>query len=90
MFHDSTGSSPRSRDRVPVEAGLWECPPGRDDWQVPATEVDAAVRELFAGTAVWRLYADPPVLAIVDCGLAGIRSSGRSASSSGGRIVGGR
>ena len=41
-------------------AGLWECPPGRTDWQVPAAEVDAVIRELFDRFDVWRLYADPP------------------------------
>lgn len=40
--------------------GVWECPPGRDDWQVPADEVDAAVSEAFERYRVWRMYADPP------------------------------
>jgi hypothetical protein len=41
-------------------AGLWERPHGRDQWQVPADEVNAAVRDLFQRFAVWRMYADPP------------------------------
>jgi phage terminase large subunit-like protein len=40
-------------------AGLWECPIGRTDWQVPADEVDACVRDLFERYDVWRMYADP-------------------------------
>lgn len=40
--------------------GAWECPPGRDDWQVPAEEVDDAVKAAFQRYEVWRLYADPP------------------------------
>lgn len=42
---------------------VWERPKGLDpkkEWQVPATEVDAAIRKLFAEYSVWRLYADPP------------------------------
>lgn len=41
-------------------AGLWECPPGREDWRVPEAEVDATVRRMFADYTVWRMYADPP------------------------------
>lgn len=61
MFHDSTGivctHVPTGYQWV---AGLWECPPGRTDWQVPAGEVDATMRALFQDYNVWRLYADPP------------------------------
>ena len=32
----------------------------RTDWQVPAEEVDAVMRDLFDAFDVWRLYADPP------------------------------
>ena len=32
----------------------------RQDWQVPAAEVDASCATLFARFKVWRLYADPP------------------------------
>ena len=42
--------------------GLWERPASlsKDDvWQVPADEVDAAVRAAFEVYQVWRLYADP-------------------------------
>jgi phage terminase large subunit-like protein len=39
--------------------GVWECPPGRDDWKVPVGEVDAAVRATFEQYDVWRFYADP-------------------------------
>jgi phage terminase large subunit-like protein len=61
MFHDSTGIVATDIETgfqwVP---GVWECPPGRTDWQVPASEVDAVVRALFAEYDVWRMYADPP------------------------------
>lgn len=40
--------------------GLWECPVGAKEWQVPAEEVDALVRWLFSEYNVWRFYADPP------------------------------
>lgn len=41
-------------------AGLWECPFGRDEWQVPADEVDEVIADLFERYEVWRMYADPP------------------------------
>jgi len=40
--------------------GAWECPFGRDDWQVPTDEVDDAVIAAFQQYDVWRMYADPP------------------------------
>lgn len=43
--------------------GLWERPkllPNDATWQVPAEEVDHAVRAAFDLYDVWRLYADPP------------------------------
>lgn len=61
MFHDSTGLI--ATDVVSGYqwvAGLWECPPGRHDWQVPAEAVDAVIRDLFSRFTVWRMYADPP------------------------------
>lgn len=39
--------------------GVWERPYGREEWQVPAGEVDALVRSTFEQFTVWRLYADP-------------------------------
>jgi len=40
--------------------GLWERPPGADDWSVPEAEVHAAVAAAFERWNVWRMYADPP------------------------------
>ena len=40
--------------------GLWECPHGQDNWQVPVEDVDAAVEAAFEQYEVWRMYADPP------------------------------
>lgn len=61
MFHDSTGLvATHVESGYQWVAGVWECPPGRTDWQVPAEEVDALVRWLFDEYDVWRLYADPP------------------------------
>ena len=40
--------------------GIWECPYGQDDWEVPADEVDEAIAAAFDRYNVWRLYADPP------------------------------
>jgi hypothetical protein len=61
MFHDATGlvctHVPTGYQWV---AGLWECPPNRQNWQVPAEDVDQVVRGLFREYTVWRLYADPP------------------------------
>jgi hypothetical protein len=61
QFHDSTvlvGTHVKTGYQWP--AGMWECPPGRSNWQVPVGEVDAVVRDLFARFTVWRMYADPP------------------------------
>lgn len=61
QFHDSTGIvATHVETGYQWVAGLWECPPGKDDWQVPVEEVDAVVRDLFARFTVARMYADPP------------------------------
>jgi hypothetical protein len=43
------------------EVGVWEQPdgPAGDDWEVPITEVDAAVRMAFTRWSVIGFYADP-------------------------------
>ncbi len=38
--------------------GIWENP-GRDDWEVPDSDVDAAMAAVFARWDVWRAYCDP-------------------------------
>jgi phage terminase large subunit-like protein len=64
QFHDATALV-----CTEVESGyqwlekLWERPSNlkpEAEWQVPALEVDAAVRNLFDQYLVWRMYADPP------------------------------
>jgi len=40
--------------------GLWEQPPGIENWEVPEHEVNVAVDEAFSRWNVWRMYADPP------------------------------
>lgn len=61
MFHDATGLvATHIETGYQWVAGVWECPPGREDWQVPAHEVDAVVRELFTTYTVYCLHADPP------------------------------
>jgi phage terminase large subunit-like protein len=63
QFHDSTGLvCTEVESGYQWKAGLWEKPTGtpQDQWQVPATEVDATVGALFELYNVWRLYADPP------------------------------
>jgi len=61
MFHDSTALvATHVETGYQWLVGLWECPHGRTDWQVPAKEVDAIVRSMFAKFKVWALYADPP------------------------------
>ena len=44
-------------------AGYWPRPdhlPDTDEWEVPETEVNTAVSEIFERYQVWRLYGDPP------------------------------
>jgi GNAT superfamily N-acetyltransferase len=61
QFHDSTALvATHVETGYQWVIGLWECPAGRDDWQVPVSEVDACVRDTFERFQVWRLYADPP------------------------------
>jgi hypothetical protein len=61
MFHDATGLvATHVKTGYQWVLGLWECPPGRDDWKVPTEEVDAVVRSAFERFTVWRMYADPP------------------------------
>jgi hypothetical protein len=60
LFHDSTALvATEVETGYQWLAGLWECPPGRTDWQVPAEEVNTAVRYLFGMYQVWAMYADP-------------------------------
>jgi hypothetical protein len=40
--------------------GVWEKPFGIGEWEVPVSEVEAAVAEAFGRYDVWRMYADPP------------------------------
>lgn len=64
MFRDSTGIvATHLETGYQWAPGFWERPPmlpKEASWQVPAEEVDATMRELFAMFDVWRLYADPP------------------------------
>lgn len=39
---------------------VWERPEREHDWEIPESEVTAAVEELFDRWRVWRLYCDPP------------------------------
>lgn len=41
-------------------AGLWECPPGEENFEIPFSEVDLVISELFKKYKVFRMYADPP------------------------------
>jgi hypothetical protein len=61
MFHDATGLvATHVKTGYQWVPGVWECPPGKLDWQVPVADVDATIHELFRVYDVWRLYADPP------------------------------
>ena len=64
MFHDSTALvATHVETGYQWTPGLWERPPllpPDAEWRVPAEEVDALVRRMFAEFTVWRLYADPP------------------------------
>ena len=60
MFHDATALvATHVRSGYQWVIGVWEKPANRQDWQVPADDVDAKVRDTFQRYNVWRLYADP-------------------------------
>ena len=60
QFHDATAiACAHVKSGFLWTAGLWECPFGRTDWEVPVAEVDAVIDDLFRRFNVWRLYADP-------------------------------
>jgi phage terminase large subunit-like protein len=61
QFHDATAIvATHVETGYQWLAGLWECPHGQDEWQVPVEEVDAVVSDLFERYDVWRMYVDPP------------------------------
>jgi hypothetical protein len=64
QFHDSTAlacteiaTGYQWKEKVWEKPAVWD---PKKAWQVPAEEVDAAVRALFSRYNVWRMYADPP------------------------------
>lgn len=62
QFNDSTGLvATEIETGYQWVAGAWERPTTirPEPWQVPADEVDTAVRALFREFTVWRMYADP-------------------------------
>lgn len=61
MFHDATGLvGTHLETGFQWQIGVWECPYGAKNWQVPAAEVDATLRDTFQKYTVLRMYADPP------------------------------
>jgi len=61
QFHDSTGLvATHIETGYQWVLGVWECPYGIENWQVPVEEVDDAVQAAFQRYNVWRMYADPP------------------------------
>lgn len=61
QFRDSTGLvATHIETGYQFVLGVWECPPGNKNWQVPVDEVDEAVKAAFEQYDVWRMYADPP------------------------------
>jgi len=61
MFNDSTALvATHIETGYQWVLGVWECPFGAVEWQVPAEEVDDTVTAAFERWNVWRLYADPP------------------------------
>ncbi|MFA5385774.1 MAG: hypothetical protein WC364_14155 [Eubacteriales bacterium] len=61
QFHDSTGLvATHVETGYQWVLGVWECPFGAENWQVPVEEVDDAVHAAFQRYNVWRMYADPP------------------------------
>jgi phage terminase large subunit-like protein len=60
-FHDSTGIvATHVKSGYQWVIGVWECPFGKTDWEVPANEVEDAVQSAFQQYQVWRFYCDPP------------------------------
>ena len=49
----------RVEDGLLFVLGLWEAPEEADDWEVPVSEVDAAVARAFDEYNVQRMYCDP-------------------------------
>jgi phage terminase large subunit-like protein len=61
QFHDATGIVATDvASGFQWTAGVWECPLGHKEWQVPSDEVDRVIAALFDGYNVFRMYADPP------------------------------
>lgn len=60
-FHDATALvATEIESGYQWVAGLWECPFGQTDWEIPVEEVDATLDDIFQRYQVWRMYADPP------------------------------
>jgi len=60
MFHDSVGLvGTEVETGHQFKLGLWECPYGNKDWQVPVEDVVEAVTAAFEKYNVWRMYMDP-------------------------------
>lgn len=60
LFHDATGLvATHVETGYQWVVGLWECPPGREDWQVDDDAVDDVVGATFERYQVWCMYADP-------------------------------
>jgi phage terminase large subunit-like protein len=61
MFFDSTGLvATHIKTGYQFVLGIWECPFGKKEWQIPEQEVDEAVMAAFQKYDVWRMYCDPP------------------------------
>jgi phage terminase large subunit-like protein len=61
MFYDSTGIvATHIKTGYQFVLGVWECPLGKTNWQVPEQEADDVILAAFEKYDVWRLYADPP------------------------------
>lgn len=61
QFNDSTGLvGTHLKTGYQWVVGIWERPYNATNWQVPAAEVDARVRETFSTYTVLRMYCDPP------------------------------
>lgn len=61
-YHDSTGIvGCRIDDGLLVQLGVWECPAGAEDWEVPTGAVDARMGRVMERYQVRRGYFDPPL-----------------------------
>lgn len=60
-YHDATAViATEIETGFQFKLGLWERPPGNEEWEVPQGEVEDVIDHAFKHYKVIRMYADPP------------------------------